>query len=232
MQNSVVTSKESPFKIVLPRTTKSPDRSDRQRHFSQNRSASPPGRSMLPSGFIDNELSKSRDENGLEMSAACLMKSNVPMSEMQKQIHYLQTNSINAIQTKEIQDFLITLGHTKNQINRIMWLDNECDSFKRDSRIEKLRNLGFLVEQAGSAEKLKVVLSNALIITTPTYIENIRRVADIEKNPNVIGIIILVENDFLRNYVHLSKYKKVVDVYSNFDEAFNYIIMAVCSTLT
>lgn len=187
---------------------------------------------MLPTGFIDNELSKSRDENGLEMSAPSLVKSNVPMSEMQKQIHYLQTNSINAIQTKEIQDFLITLGHTKNQINRIMWLDNECDSFKRDSRIEKLRNLGFLVEQAGSAEKLKVVLSNALIITTPTYIENIRRVADIEKNPNVIGIIILVENDFLRNYVHLSKYKKVVDVYSNFDEAFNYIIMAVCSTLT
>lgn len=146
---------------------------------------------------------------------------------MQKQILNLKKSAMNAIQPKEIQDFLNTLHLTKNQINRIMWLDNECDSFKRDSRIEKLRNLGFMVEQVGSAEKLKVVLSNALIITTPTYIENIRRVADIEKNQNVIGIIILVENDFLRNYVHLSKYKKVVDVYSNFEEAFNYIIMAV-----
>jgi hypothetical protein len=156
----------------------------------------------------------------------------VQRTDMQRLVDDLKDPEKIAVLPKEVNDFGRTLELSSNHINRIVYLDNEGDTFKRDARVEKFKNLGFTVDLHTSPEKLKVVLSYALVITTPTYIDNLMRVTDIEKNNNVIGILILVENDFLRNYVHLTKRKKVVDVYSNFEEAFNYIIMAVGVNLT
>ena len=124
-------------------------------------------------------------------------------------------------------DEILTL--TSNQINRVFYLDNESDTVKKQARISKLENLGLWAEEVTRPERLKVVPSYSLVITTPVYIDNIFRVTDVEKNPNVVGILILVENDFVRNYVNLTKNRKVIDVYSNFEEVYSYIIMAVRS---
>ena len=125
------------------------------------------------------------------------------------------------------KDFGETYALSVNRIDRIVWLDNETDAFKRDARVEKLQNLGFTVEVIMNADKLKVVLSYALVITSPTYIEKIMRTTDIENNRNVVGILVLVEHDLLRNFMHLTKLKKVIDVFSNFEDIFYYIVMSV-----
>jgi hypothetical protein len=218
--------KISPRGAISSRRSKSPQKQDPKLAKSPHSGISPMGKLLKPPLLEDIEASRDKESFMLDNSNEG-RTSDRPNNDMQRTIYSMKMNNNLTIQSKDIYDFQDTLNLTKNQINRIMWLDNECDPFKRENRTDKLRSLGFFVEIAPSAEKLKVVVSNALVVTTPTYIENIRRIADIEKNQSVIGIIILVENDFLRNYIHLTKYKKVVDVYSNFEEAFNYIIMAV-----
>lgn len=218
--------KISPRLVLNSKRSKSPKRPDPMLGKSPMAGGSPMGMSLKIPLAEDTEPSRDRESFMVDNSNEARVNDK-PNNDMQRSILSMKLNNNLAIQSKDVVDFQETLSLTRNQINRIMWLDNECDPFKRENRTEKLRSLGFFVEVAPSAEKLKVVVSNALVVTTPTYIENIRRIADIEKNQSVIGIIILVENDFLRNYIHLTKYKKVVDVYSNFEEAFNYIIMAV-----
>ena len=142
-------------------------------------------------------------------------------------IEDLKSPERHAVVPKEIQDFGETYALSVNRIDRIVWLDNETDAFKRDARVEKLQNLGFTVEVIMNADKLKVVLSYALVITSPTYIEKIMRTTDIENNRNVVGILVLVEHDLLRNFMHLTKLKKVIDVFSNFEDIFYYIVMSV-----
>jgi hypothetical protein len=78
-----------------------------------------------------------------------------------------------------------------------------------------------------SPDKLKVVLQYSLVVTTPGNVENIIKRTDIDNNSNVIGILVLVENDFLRNYVQLTKLKKVVGLFDNFEDIYSYVIMTV-----
>lgn len=148
-------------------------------------------------------------------------------SDIQRILDDLKNPERQAVTPKEIHEFGTTVELTLNNINRIIWLDTEGDAYKRDLRVEKLEKLGFTVEVIGTPEKLKVVLSYSLVVTTPTYVENIFRVTDIENNKNVVGILVLVEHDFLRNFIHLTKLNKVIDVYGNFEDIFYYIVMAV-----
>ena len=153
--------------------------------------------------------------------------SDIQSTDVHRMIEDLKSPERHAVVPKEIQDFGETYALSVNRIDRIVWLDNETDAFKRDARVEKLQNLGFTVEVIMNADKLKVVLSYALVITSPTYIEKIMRTTDIENNRNVVGILVLVEHDLLRNFMHLTKLKKVIDVFSNFEDIFYYIVMSV-----